>query len=70
MSVVVKVKITDKEIWMEFQRYVLRKYGKTYGVLGKELVEALKHYLESKASTHTQILQVSRLYPSNQDYVT
>jgi hypothetical protein len=39
----------DEGVWYEFKNYVLRKYGKLRGVLGREVSEALKLYLEEKS---------------------
>jgi hypothetical protein len=59
MSVVVTIRLTDREVWLKFKDYVLHTYGKFHSCLGKEVTEALKQYLESKSGTHTQVLQVS-----------
>jgi hypothetical protein len=58
MSIVVTIRLTDKEVWLKFKDYVLHSYGKFHSCLGKEVTDALKQYLESKPSTHTQVLQV------------
>ena len=39
----------DEGVWYEFKIYVIRKYGKLLGVLGREVSEALKLYLEEKS---------------------
>ena len=51
----------DLDTWKAFKQAVIGKYGKLRGVLGKELTEALKlylnHYSPNKAVTHTQIVE-------------
>jgi len=54
----------DLDTWKAFKQAVIGKYGKLRGVLGKELTEALKlylnHYSPNKAVTHTQTSPESR----------
>jgi len=46
MSKVICVRLPDEEVWSRFQAYVALKYGKTKGVLGKEVCRALEKYLQ------------------------
>ena len=60
MSKVICVRIPDESVWAEFQAYVARKYRKTKGVLGEEVCQALRKYLDlmrREGSTHTHKTQ-------------
>jgi hypothetical protein len=55
---VMYVRNIDDKVLLEFKAFVVAKHGKLHGALGIEVTEALKQYLESKRSTHTQVRQV------------
>jgi hypothetical protein len=40
------VRIPTPQIWEGFKRFVEEKKGRTYAVLGEEVEEALKHYMD------------------------
>ena len=42
----IRVKLSDSLIWMSFLDYIQHKHGKTYGVIGIELQNALIQYLK------------------------
>ena len=42
----IRVKLSDSSIWMSFLEYINDKHGKTYGVIGIELQNALIQYLK------------------------
>lgn len=42
----IRVKLSDSSVWMSFLEYIEDKHGKTYGVVGIELQNALIHYLK------------------------
>jgi hypothetical protein len=44
----------DSYIWEQFKIFVIRKHGKLRGVLGPEISEALRQYLEKHKDTHAQ----------------
>ncbi len=52
----VRISESDMKVWERFKRLVLEKYGKLHGVLGDEVIEALKMYLEHEEArrTHTK----------------
>jgi len=52
----VRISESDMKVWERFKRLVLEKYGKLHGVLGDEVIEALKMYLEHEEArrAHTQ----------------
>ena len=61
MSIQINVRIKNREIWEKFKDFVLKKYGKLHSVLGDELIEAMKLYLEVKNGemhAHTNIAEV------------
>lgn len=43
----VYVRNVDDGVWRKFIIYVISKYGKLRGVLGREVSEALRFYLEA-----------------------
>jgi len=45
----------DLKTWEEFKKYVESKHGKLYGVLGKELGEAMRLYLKKQEKTRLEI---------------
>ncbi len=52
----VRISESDMKVWERFKRLVLEKYGKLHGVLGDEVIEALKMYLEHEEArrAHTK----------------
>jgi len=63
MSKVICVRLPDESVWTKFITFVAEKYHKTKGVLGLEVCEALKFYLEVKARekcTHTHSSNVHK----------
>lgn len=50
MGKFVGFRIQNEEIWEQFKRYVLMKYGKIHTMLALEVEQALKEYLERHAS--------------------
>ena len=51
---------SDKKAYESFKEYVLSKHGKLHGVLGEEIINALKFYMTSQgSSTHTPVKLVS-----------
>ena len=51
----IHVEVKD-DIWIAFKNYVLAKYGKLHGVLGREVSKALEEYLtHSHEETHTSL---------------
>jgi len=41
----------NNELWMEFQRAILRKYGRIYGNTQKALEEAIREWIEKHGGT-------------------
>lgn len=51
----VKISIhVDDKVWIAFKNYVLAKYGKLHGVLGREVSKALEEYLTHSHEEHTR----------------
>jgi hypothetical protein len=44
-----------QDVWEDFKKYVLSKFGKLRGSLGQELTEAIKYYMDSLAEARTCI---------------
>jgi hypothetical protein len=55
MSKVVRIRIPNEEIWNNFIKYIEKKHGKVWGMIGFEVEKALKFYMEKEdTDTHTQ----------------
>jgi len=46
----VGVMIQHPEVWEEFKRYVMKKWGRKHTVLALEFEEAIKEYLAKRKS--------------------
>ena len=54
-SVGLRLDRQDLKAWQEFKKYVENKHGKLYGVMGKELGEAMRLYLGKQEKTRLEI---------------
>jgi len=44
----ITVRGVDLDVWKEFQKAIIDKYGNLYGYLGQELTKALDYWLQNK----------------------
>ena len=54
MSKSVGARIENPEVWDKFVNFVIQRHGKKHTVMGIELENALRSYMDSNFKTHTQ----------------
>lgn len=57
----IRVRIPDPTIWEKFIKHVKSKHGKTYGVIGSELQNAITQFLK-----HPEIINIKELKEKHQ----
>jgi len=59
MSYKIGVRIPDKKVWEEFREFVFKKHKQKHSILGIELSEALKLYMEYEGKNPNDIQETS-----------